>query len=51
MPEKINEWTNTERAKFAKIILRYTQENYALVNIFIKDPFALKILIQPNAAR
>ena len=51
MPERITDWTNTERGKFAKIILRYTQENYALVNVFIKDPFALNILIQPNAAK
>ena len=50
-PEKITEWTNKQKENFVKTVLRYTQENIILVNIFMKDPFALKILIQANAAR
>ena len=50
-PEKVTEWTNEQKEKFAKLVLRYTQENIVLVNILMKDPFALKILIQANAAR
>ena len=50
-PEKVTEWTNEQKEKFAKIVLRYTQENIVMVNIFMKDPFAQKILIQANAGR
>ena len=50
-PEKITEWTKEEKEKFAEMVLRYTQENIVFVNILMKDPFALKILIQANAAR
>ena len=50
-PEKVTEWTNEQKEKFAKTVLRYTQENIVMVNIFMKDPFAQKILIQANKAR
>ena len=50
-PKKVTEWTNEQKENFAKTVLRYTQENIVMVNIFMKDPFAQKILIQANAGR
>ena len=50
-PGQISEWSSEERKEFSETIFRYTRENIALVNIFIKDPFAVKILIQAKASR
>ena len=51
MPEKITEWTNKKRAEFSELILRYARENIVKVNIYIKDPFAVKFLIEENASK
>ena len=50
-PEIINQWTNEESSKFSNMILRYTRENIVQVNIYIKDPFAVKFLIEENASK
>ena len=48
--EMINQWTNEESSKFSNMILRYTRENIVQVNIYIKDLFAVKFLIEENAS-
>ena len=50
-PEKIKGWQNGEDDKFSNLILRYTTENIVLVNIYMKDPFAIKYRIDENAPR
>ena len=50
-PERITKWKNGESKEFSDLILRYTTENIVQVNIFIKDPFAIKFLIEENASR
>ena len=45
-----NIWTDTEIENFKKIILKYTKENIMKINIFIKDPFAIKYKIVENAS-
>ena len=44
-------WTSEESNKFSKMILKYTRENSVQVNIYIKDPFAVKFLIEENALK
>ena len=50
-PEKITKWTNKKGTEFSELILRYARENIVKVNIYIKDPFAVKFLIEANASR
>ena len=50
-PEMITEWKNEESKKFSRMILKYTKENIVQVNIYIKDPFAVKFLIKENASK
>ena len=37
--------------KFENLVLEYTQENIAVVNVYIKDPFAVTILIDENSSK
>ena len=50
-PEMIPQWKNGESNKFSDLILKYTKENIVQVNIYIKDPFAVKFLIEENASK
>ena len=50
-PDRITKWKNGESKEFSDLILRYTTENIVQVNIYIKDPFAVKFLIEENASR
>ena len=50
-PEKVKEWNNEKMKEFEKTIVKYTKENIIRVNIFIKEPFALKYLIDQNVSK
>ena len=50
-PEKITDWTYKKGAEFSELILRYARENIVKVNVYIKDPFAVKFLIEENASK
>ena len=50
-PNLIKQWDDNKTTKFSTLILKYTQENIVLVNIYIKDPFAVKYVIDENASR
>ena len=43
-------WTDLEIENFKATILKYTKENVMKINIFIKDPFAVKYKIVENAS-
>ena len=43
-------WSAAEKEDFEKLILRYAQENIMKVNLFIKEPFAAKWVIEPHAS-
>ena len=45
-----NIWTDAEIENFKKLILKYTKDNIMKINIFIKDPFAIKYKIVENAS-
>ena len=51
IPEKITEWKSDEIQNFSELILKYTKENIVRANIYIKDPFAVKYLIESTASR
>ena len=50
-PNLIKQWDHNKTAEFSDLILKYTQENIVVVNIYIKDPFAVKYVIDENASR
>ena len=50
-PESITEWNKEKADEFAQMIFKYTQENIIPVNIYLKDPFAIRYLIDENASR
>jgi hypothetical protein len=50
-PNLIKQWNNNKTTEFSNLILKYTQENIVLVNIYIKDPFEVKYRIEENASR
>ena len=50
-PTMIKEWGNDTDEEFANLILRYTQDNIVLVDIYMKDPFAVKFLIDEYAPK
>ena len=43
-------WSAAQKQDFEKLILRYAQENIMKVNLFIKQPFAAKWVIEPHAS-
>ena len=43
-------WNDTEKASFERLILKYAQDNIMKVNLFIKQPFAAKWIIEPHAS-
>ena len=49
--ENIIEWKSNEIQNFSELILKYTKENIVKANIYIKDPFAVKYLIESTASR
>ena len=40
-----------DTVEFEMLVLKYTEENIALVNVYIKDPFAVKILIDESSSK
>ena len=51
IPEKIIEWKSDEIQNCSELILKNTTENIVKANIYIKDPFAAKYLIESTASR
>ena len=49
-PSLIKQWDGNKTTEFSNLILKYTQENI-YIYIYIKDPFAVKYLIDENASR
>ena len=42
-PDNISAWDDATRSDFAKTILSYTQQNVALVTVFMDKPYCVKI--------
>ena len=50
-PSMIKGWGKEKDDEFSNLIFRYTRENIVVIDIYMKDPFAVKFLIDENAPR
>lgn len=50
-PINITDWTKEQQREFSHLILKYTKENILMVNIYMKDPFAVKYIIEANSPK